>query len=55
MEGIFWQAAGPLISGDEPSAVLLAGMMVLAADGMLVNLADTPGEPGHVRLHRDRG
>ncbi|MGI8446625.1 MAG: hypothetical protein ACR2MP_05460 [Streptosporangiaceae bacterium] len=41
MEGIFWQAAGPLISGDEPSAVLLAGMMVLAADGMLVNLADT--------------
>lgn len=42
MEGIFWQAAGPLISGDEPSAVLLAGMMVLAADGMLVNLADTP-------------
>ena len=42
MEGIFWQAAGPLISDDEPSAVLLAGMMVLAADGMLVNLADTP-------------
>ena len=41
MEGIFWHAAGPLISGDEPSAVLLAGMMVLAADGMLVNLADT--------------
>jgi len=42
MEGIFWQAAGPLICDDEPSAVLLAGMMVLAADGMLVNLADTP-------------
>jgi hypothetical protein len=42
MESIFWQAAGPLISDDEPSAVLLAGMMVLAADGMLVNLADTP-------------
>jgi hypothetical protein len=42
MEGIFWQAAGPLIADDEPSAVLLAGMMVLAADGMLVNLADTP-------------
>jgi Insertion element 4 transposase N-terminal len=42
MEGIFWQAAGPLIGNDEPSAVLLAGMMVLAADGMLVNLADTP-------------
>ena len=42
MESIFWQAAGPLISDEEPSAVLLAGMMVLAADGMLVNLADTP-------------
>jgi hypothetical protein len=42
MESIFWQAAGPLIADDEPSAVLLAGMMVLAADGMLVNLADTP-------------
>jgi hypothetical protein len=42
MEEIFWRAAGPLISDDEPPAVLLAGMMVLAADGMLVNLADTP-------------
>ena len=42
MEGIFWQAAGPLVGDDEPSAVLLAGMTVLAADGMLVNLADTP-------------
>jgi len=42
MEGIFWRAAGPLIGDDEPSAVLLAGMMVCAADGMLVNLADTP-------------
>ena len=41
-EDLFWQAAGPLIGDDEPSAVLLAGMMVLAADGMLVNLADTP-------------
>ena len=42
MEDLFWRAAGPLIAGDEPSAALLAGMMVLAADGMLVNLADTP-------------
>ena len=42
MEDLFWQAAGPLISDDEPSAVLLAGMRVLAADGMLVNLPDTP-------------
>jgi len=42
MEEVFWAAAGPLIGDDEPSAVLLAGMTVLAADGMLVNLADTP-------------
>jgi Insertion element 4 transposase N-terminal len=42
MEDVFWHAAGPLVSDDEPSAVLLAGMTVLAADGMLVNLADTP-------------
>jgi Insertion element 4 transposase N-terminal len=41
-ESIFWQAAGPLTGHGEPSAVLLADMMVLAADGMLVNLADTP-------------
>jgi Insertion element 4 transposase N-terminal len=42
MEDLFWRAAGPLIGDDEPSAVLLAGMMVCAADGMLVNVADTP-------------
>ena len=42
MEDLFWQAAGPLIGDDEPSAVMLAGMTVGAADGMLVNLADTP-------------
>ena len=42
MQDLFWQAAGPLVSDDEPSAVLLAGMMACAADGMLVNLADTP-------------
>ena len=41
MESLFWQAAGPLIADDEPSAVMLAGMPVAAADGMLVNLADT--------------
>ena len=55
IEALFWQAAGPLVSDDEPSAVLLAGMMVCAADGMLVNLADTPAEPGDVRVDRDRG
>jgi len=42
MEALFWRAAGPLIAGDEPSAMLLAGMMVCAADGMLVNIPDTP-------------
>jgi hypothetical protein len=42
LEGLFWQAAGPLIADDEPSAVMLAGRPVAAADGMLVNLADTP-------------
>jgi hypothetical protein len=38
MESVFWEAAGPLAGDDEPSAVLLAGMAVCAADGMLVNL-----------------
>jgi Insertion element 4 transposase N-terminal/Transposase DDE domain len=42
MEDLFWRAAGPLIGDGEPSAVMLAGMPVAAADGMLVNLADTP-------------
>jgi Insertion element 4 transposase N-terminal len=42
MEALFWKAAGPLIADDEPSAVMLAGMPVCAADGMLVNVADTP-------------
>lgn len=42
MEGLFWQAAGPLIGDDGPSAVMLAGRPVAAADGMLVNVADTP-------------
>jgi hypothetical protein len=41
-EALFWQAAGPLVSDDAPSAVTLAGMAVTGADGMLVNLADTP-------------
>jgi hypothetical protein len=42
MESLFWQTAGPLIAGGEPSAVMLGGRPVAAADGMLVNLADTP-------------
>ena len=42
MEALFWRAAGPLVADGEPSAVLLAGMTVCAADGMLVNVADTP-------------
>jgi Transposase DDE domain len=42
LEDLYWEAAGPLIGDDEPSAVMLAGMPVGAADGMLVNLPDTP-------------
>jgi hypothetical protein len=42
MEELFWLAAGPLISDDAPSAVLLGGLPVCAIDGMLVNVADTP-------------
>ena len=41
MEEIFWHAGRPPIGDHEPSAVMLAGMPVNAADGMLVNLADT--------------
>jgi hypothetical protein len=41
LEEVFWRAAGPL-ADDGPSAVTLAGLPVGAADGMLVNLADTP-------------
>lgn len=42
LEEVSWAAAGPLAGDDEPPAVLLAGMMVCAADGMLVNLPHTP-------------
>jgi hypothetical protein len=41
MQEIFWHAAGALIGDDEPSAVMIAGMPADAADGMLVNVADT--------------
>ena len=41
MQSLFWRAAGPLAGDGEASAVMLAGMPVAAADGMLVNLADT--------------
>jgi hypothetical protein len=43
MEDLFWRAAGPLTAAGGPPAVTLAGMPVAAADGMLVNLADTAG------------
>ena len=43
MQEVFWHAAGALIGDDEPSAVMVAGMPADAADGMLVNLADTKG------------
>jgi hypothetical protein len=41
MQEVFWHAAGALIGDGEPSAVTVAGMPADAADGMLVNLADT--------------
>ena len=47
-ESIFWQAAGPLIGGGEPSAVLLAGMMVLAAEDN--RHRKTPGHCVRARL-----
>ena len=43
-------AAGPLIADDEPSAVMLAGMPVGAADGMLGEPGRHGGEPGVLRL-----
>jgi hypothetical protein len=42
MEEVFWHAAGPLIGDGDPPAVMLAGMPVCGADGMLVNVAETP-------------
>jgi Insertion element 4 transposase N-terminal len=47
MQEVFWHAAGALIGDDEPSAVMVAGMPVDAADGMLVNLADTKENREH--------
>ncbi len=47
MQEVFWHAAGDLVGDDEPSAVLVAGMPVDAADGMLVNVADTPQNRAH--------
>jgi hypothetical protein len=47
LEEVFWHAAGPLAGDDEPSAVMLAGMPVDAADGVLVNLADTKENRAH--------
>ena len=56
MEDLFWQAAGPLIGDDEPSAVLLAGMMVLRRRRDAGEPGGHAGEPGDVRLpDRDRG
>jgi hypothetical protein len=47
MQEVFWHAAGALIGDDEPSAVTVGGMPVDAADGMLVNLADTKENRDH--------
>jgi hypothetical protein len=43
MQELFWRAAGPLVSDDAPSAVMLAGMPVCGIDGMLVAVAGTDG------------
>ena len=42
MEEIFWHAAEPLTGDGDPSAMMLAGMPVGAADGMVVNVAESP-------------
>jgi hypothetical protein len=55
MESLFWQAAGPLTGDGEPSAVMLAGMPVGAADGHPGQPGRHAGEPGVLRLDRDRG
>ena len=55
MESVFWEAAGPLVSDGEPSAVLRAGMAVCAADGDAGEPRGRAGEPGDVRLHGHRG
>ena len=55
MEGIFWQAAGPLIAVGEPSAVMLAGMTVLAAGRDAGEPGGHPAEPGVLRLRRHGG
>lgn len=41
MEELFWRTAGPLVSDDAPSSVLLAGMPVCGIDGSLIAVADT--------------
>ncbi len=55
LEGLFWQAAGPLIGDDEPSAVLLAGMMGARRGRDAGEPGGYPGEPGVLRLDRDGG
>jgi hypothetical protein len=47
MQEVFWHVAGDLVGPEEPSAVTVAGMPVDAADGMLVNVADTPENRAH--------
>ena len=47
LQEVFWHVAGDLIGPGEPSAVTVAGRPVDAADGMLVNVADTPENRAH--------
>ena len=47
MEAMFWQAAGPLIGDDEPSAVMLAGMTVQRRRRDAGEPGGYAGEPDH--------
>src|SRR5256714_8877344 len=46
MEDLFWQAAGPLIGDDEPSAVVLGRVPGGPGGGVVGEIACTPAEPG---------
>ena len=47
MEEVFWQAAGPLIADDDPSAVLLAGMTIIYPGMHAASPRHSAAVPGH--------
>ena len=55
MESVFWEAAGPLVSDGEPSAVLRAGWRCARRTANAGEPRGHAGEPGDVRLHGHRG